>query len=159
MRAVSLFLAVVGALLPVGASAQGEVSVERGLQISVIGGCHDCHTEGYSEAEGKIDPEKALKGSSVGWRGPWGTTYPANLRIIASTISERGFVVILKNMRSRPPMPWYNLRAMEESDMQSLYQYIKSLGEPGEQVPGFVPADQEPTTPYIPIAPPRMPKD
>ena len=158
MRAGSLFFAVVGTLFPALATAQGEVSVERGLQISILGGCHDCHTQGYSEAEGKIDPEKALKGSSVGWRGPWGTSYPANLRIIASTISERGFVVILKNMRARPPMPWYNLRAMEESDMQSLYQYIKPLGEPGEQVPGFVPADREPTTPYIPIAPPQLPK-
>ena len=55
--------------------AADEVSVERGLYISIIGGCHFCHTEGYREAEGKIDPEKALKGSSVGWRGPWGTTY------------------------------------------------------------------------------------
>lgn len=38
----------------------------RAIHISIIDGCHFCHTEGYREAEGKIDPAKALKGSSIG---------------------------------------------------------------------------------------------
>lgn len=50
------------------ALAQSEVSVERGQYISIIGGCHDCHTEGYNQSGGKIDPAKAMKGNaSVGW--------------------------------------------------------------------------------------------
>ena len=125
---VSLFSLLAGLTIPIAAFAQGEVSVERGLQVSIIGGCHDCHTEGYSEAEGKIDPDKALKGSSIGWRGPWGTTYPQNIRARALLVSENMFVVHMKRLKTRPPMPWYNVRAMDESDLRSLYQYIKSLG-------------------------------
>ena len=65
-----------------------EISVERGKRISVIGGCHDCHTDGFAQSEGVIDPAKALMGSAVGFQGPWGTTYPANLRITLSKMSE-----------------------------------------------------------------------
>jgi hypothetical protein len=159
MRLTSLFLLLAGLTIPTIAVAQGEVSVERGLQISIIGGCHDCHTEGYSESEGKIDPEKAFTGSSVGWRGPWGTTYATNLRKVAESYSEDGFVRLLKSYRAKPPMPWYNLLALPDSDMRSLYQYIKSLGAPGEWGPSSIlNANKEPRTPYIQLAPPQMPK-
>jgi mono/diheme cytochrome c family protein len=144
--------------LPGVAAAQDAVSVERGLHISIIGGCHDCHTEGYNEANGQIDPAKALKGVPLGWRGPWGTTYAKNLRLVAANISEDEFVGFMKGLQTLPPMPWYNVRAMEENDIRSLFQYIKSLGEPGEAMPDVVPPDAEPTTPYITIAPPTMPK-
>jgi hypothetical protein len=43
------------------AFAQGNVSVERGLYVSITGGCHDCHTEGYRDSGGKIDPDKAMR--------------------------------------------------------------------------------------------------
>ena len=49
-------------------------------------------------------------------------------------------------------------KAMEESDIRSFYQYIVSLGEPGDPAPEYVPPGQEPKTPYIVIAPPIMPK-
>ena len=29
------------------------VSVERGAQVAITGGCHDCHTVGYVEMGGK----------------------------------------------------------------------------------------------------------
>jgi hypothetical protein len=51
-------------------SMASDISVERGLKVSIVAACHDCHTEGYRESEGKIDPEKALKGNAMGWRGP-----------------------------------------------------------------------------------------
>jgi hypothetical protein len=73
-----------------------EASVERGLHISIIGGCHDCHTEGYSQYRGKIDPSKALKGSSIGLRGPWGTVYPSNLRMTAYIRDEEQYVEYMK---------------------------------------------------------------
>ncbi|MBM2715326.1 hypothetical protein JQK88_29790 [Mesorhizobium caraganae] len=66
MRVTSLYFLSAGLTMPVAPFAEGEVSVERGLQVSIMGGCHDCHTEGYSESEGKIDPEKALMGQ-LGW--------------------------------------------------------------------------------------------
>ena len=161
MSVIRAFFLLAGLTMPIAAFAQGEVSVERGLQVSIIGGCHDCHTQGYREAEGKIDPDKALKGSSVGWRGPWGTTYAFNLRLLADRYSERGFVTLLKTFKAQPPMPWYNVAALPDSDAQSLYQYIKSLGPPGEnEVPDrILNPNKEPKTPYIQLVPPQMPKD
>lgn len=149
-----------GGLLSMIVAAQaGEVSVKRGEQLSITNGCHDCHTAGYGESGGKIDPAAALKGTSLGWQGPWGTTYPENLRLIAREKgSEDAFVAYAKSFEAKPPMPFYNVHAMDESDLRSLYQYIVSLGEAGEAVPAFVPPGQEPKTPYIVIAPPIMPK-
>lgn len=143
-----------------GAQAMaGEVSVARGAQVAVTAGCHDCHTAGYGESGGKIDPAAALKGTGLGWQGPWGTTYPANLRLIAKEKgSEDAFLQYAKTFQARPPMPFFNVHAMDESDLRSLYQYIVSLGEAGEKVPDYLPPGQEPKTPYIVIAPPIMPK-
>jgi len=86
-----------------------EISAERGRVVSIIGGCHDCHTEGYSQSGGKIDPEKAMRGSSVGWRGPWGTTYAVNLRLWiqegSSPLTEDFFVNWLATDKTAsPPM-------------------------------------------------------
>jgi hypothetical protein len=144
-----------------GAFAQsGTVSVERGAQVAVTHGCHDCHTVNYLETQGKIDPAMALKGSPLGWRGPWGTTYALNLRLtlVEKAKSEDDFVEFARTFVARPPMPWFNVHAMDESDLRSLYQYIKSLGEPGEQQPEAVGPDEEPKTPYVVVAPPTMPK-
>ena len=55
-------------------------------------------------------------------------------------------------------MPFYNVHAMDESDLRSLYQYIKSLGEPGDPMPDAVPPGGTPKTPYVVIVPPTMPK-
>ena len=159
MRTIDFCAAVVMCIVPASQLAADEVSVERGLYISIIGGCHFCHTEGYREADGKIDTEKALKGSSVGWRGPWGTTYAANLRELASWSSEDKWVDYLKNKVSLPPMPWYQVQAMAESDMRSLYLYIKSLGAPGDAAPRYRAIGKEPRTPYVTLDPPQTTKN
>src|SRR5215207_3875231 len=150
--AVGLFLV---AITPTAQAGEGEVSVEHGLQVSITHGCHDCHTAGYAESEGNLDPSAALKGSSIGWRGPWGTTYALNLRL---TVAEKAktedeFVNFARTLKTRPPMPWFNVNAMEENDLRSLFQYIKSLGEPGKQMPEAVGPGQEPKTPYYLLQP------
>lgn len=134
-----------------------DVSVAKGERVSIIGGCHDCHTVGYSETNGVIDPATALKGNPVGYQGPWGTTYAANLRIIAANNSEDDFVKFLKTFKARPPMPWFNVHVLDESETRSLYQYIVSLGEPGDPAPDYVPPGMAPKTPFIVFAPPTMP--
>ena len=146
-------------LLPAAAfAASGEVSVARGLQVSITGGCNDCHTAGYNESAGKIDPAAALKGIPVGWQGPWGTTYAVNIRLVVKDKSEDDFVHYAKTFKTLPPMPYYNVNAMDESDLRSLYQYIKSLGDPGDPMPGTVPPSGTPATPFVVMAPPQMPK-
>jgi hypothetical protein len=138
----------------------GEISVERGLQVSLLTGCHDCHTEGFRESHGKVDPAKALKGSSIGWQGPWGTTYAVNLRITARDLSEDAFASfygVPLTLSGTPAMPWYRLPMMGEDDLRSLYRYIKSLGEPGAAAPTFVPPGERVMTPFIVLDPPQQP--
>jgi hypothetical protein len=158
MRAITVSLSIFCAAIPGAGQAQTGISVERGLYVSIIAGCHDCHTEGYVESGGKIDPSKAMKGNpSLGWRGPWGTSYADNLRLKAYIRDEDGFVEGMRIVETYPPMPWYNLRVMEESDLRSLYRYLISLGDPGLPVP--LRSTAEPKTPYIIIAPPTPPKN
>jgi len=134
-----------------------EVSVANGSRIAIISGCHDCHTAGYAESGGKLDAAVALTGSPVGFQGPWGTTYPANLRITVSKMGEADFVDYAHNLQTRPPMPWFNLHAWTDAEARSFYQYVKSLGEPGAPAPAYVAPGGAPKTPYIVFAPPQMP--
>jgi len=47
----------------------------------------------YSAAlEEEASQKLWLTGDILGWRGPWGTTYPANLRLLASQITEDEWV-------------------------------------------------------------------
>ena len=133
--------------------------MERGLYVSIIGGCHDCHTQGYREAAGKIDPAKAMKGdASIAWQSPSGVTYASNLTLFAFIRDEDSFVQDMKDLpETLPPMPWYNVRAIQENDLRSLYRYLISLGDSGKPVP---PASHEkPKTPYITIDPPTIPNN
>lgn len=132
-------------------------SVEEGLRIATIAGCHDCHTDGFAASGGQVDPDKALKGSQVGFQGPWGTTYPSNLRIALSKMTEDEFVRHSREMKTRPPMPWFGLHAMTDNELKSIYLYVKSLGEPGSPAPDYVQPGEAPKTPYIIFAPPQMP--
>lgn len=146
--AVALLLSATGTV----ANAQ-DISVEKGARIATIGGCHDCHTPGFAEAGGKVDPAKALIGNPVGYQGPWGTTYAPNLRLVAKSYTQEAFVEHLQTFEARPPMPWFNVHVLDVAELSSLYQYIISLGEPGEPAPAYVPPGEKPTSPYINFVP------
>jgi mono/diheme cytochrome c family protein len=137
-------------------AAAGEVSVEEGLRLALVGGCHDCHTDGYAISGGQIDPENALRGSAIGFQGPWGTTYPSNLRITLSNMSEADFIEYGHTFKTRPPMPWFNVHAMKDDELRSFYRYVKSLGEPGMPAPHYVELGVTPITPFI-VFEPQMP--
>lgn len=132
--------------------------VEAGRYLVVVGGCNDCHTAGYLETEGDVPEEDWLTGSAVGWRGPWGTTYPANLRLTAQNMSEDDWVEMLHTRTTMPPMPWMNVNQISDQDARAIYRYIESLGAKGGPVPGAVPPDQEPSTPYVDIMPQNLPE-
>jgi hypothetical protein len=123
-------------LLMLGAAHAQDISVARGEHLAVIGGCHDCHTVGYNESAGKVDPNVALKGNPAGFVGPWGTTFAKNLRLTIKDMSEDDWVTFSDTFQTAPPMPWYNVHAFTDDEARSLYQYIKSLpGGLGDPAP------------------------
>ena len=153
----TITIAVLGLTANVAWAQDAGVSIANGARIAIIGGCQDCHTAGYAESGGVVDPATALKGNPVGYQGPWGTTYAPNLRILAAGNTEDAFVKYLKTFQARPPMPWFNVHAMEETELRSLHQYIVSLGEPGDPAPDYAPPGVAPETPFVVMAPPTMP--
>ncbi len=94
-----------------------------------------------------------LTGSPLGFRGPWGTTYPSNLRLRVTEMTEDDWVTMLHTRTALPPMPWMNINQIAESDARALYQYIQSLGPAGEHAPTAVGPDVDPSTPYISFMP------
>lgn len=132
-------------------------SIERGKYVVTIAGCNDCHTPGYAQSDGQTPEELWLTGDSFGWRGPWGTTYPSNLRTLAQSLSEDQWVLMARNLKTRPPMPWFNLNKMEDADLRAIFQYLLHLGPGGQAAPTYVPADRDPNPPYalFPAPPPQ----
>lgn len=151
-----LFAAASLLALSISNAAAGDVSVEEGQRVATIGGCHDCHTEGFAISGGQIDPENALRGSAVGFQGPWGTTYPTNLRLTLAKMSEDEFIDYGHSFKTRPPMPWFNVHAMKDDELRSFYRYVRSLGEPGMPAPEYVEPGAQPITPFI-VFEPQMP--
>jgi mono/diheme cytochrome c family protein len=128
-------------------------TVARGRYMAQIGGCHDCHTRGYAVNAGNVPEDQWLTGETIGFKGPWGTTYPVNLRRYMRAMTEDQWVQVARTIESRPPMPWFNLRAMSESDLRALHRYICSLPADDSSVPDYVPPDRKPATPYILFVP------
>jgi len=122
---------------------------ERARYIIKIAGCNDCHTTGYAEAAGKIPEQDWLKGDTIGWRGPWGTTYASNLRLYMQNLSEAQWIQVSRAIEFRPPMPWFVLREMTDEDLRAIYRFIRHLGPAGKPAPNYLPPDQEPPQPYI----------
>ena len=129
--------------------------VKRGRYLVQTTGCNDCHTAGYPQSNGKIDEKLWLTGDKLGWRGPWGTTYPANLRLVAANMTEAQWLVRSRS-ELRPPMPWFNLRDMTDRDVTAIYRYLRFMGPAGEPAPAYVPPDRTPNRPFVQFpAPPK----
>ncbi len=155
-------LGVIAMILFLGVGASGawsqtlagkEKDATRGEYLVIITGCNDCHTPGFAEWGGNIPRGEWLTGDRLGWRGPWGTTYPSNLRIYMADLSEDGWVKKSRLLKTRPPMPWWILHTLKDEDTRAMYGFIKSLGRKGQVSPSHVPSDQEPRTPYILFVP------
>ena len=130
--------------------------VEDGRYLIKIAGCNDCHTAGYLQTNGKVPVESWLMGDIFGWKGPWGTTYGTNLRLLVADLTETEWIEMSKDLESRPPMPWFNLNAMKASDLRSIYQFVRFLGPGGKSAPNYLPPDKEPKGPHaIFPAPPQ----
>jgi mono/diheme cytochrome c family protein len=122
--------------------------VARGEYLIRTAGCNDCHTAGYPESQGRMETSQWLMGSRIGFKGPWGTTYATNLRLRIAAMDEAQWLTFTANLRTRPVMPDFNVRAMNEDDRRAIFHFIKSLGPAGEPAPAYLPPGEKPPLPY-----------
>lgn len=155
MRALAMMVAACIAF-PATVQAKDDAALKRGRYLVMIGGCNDCHTAGFAPSGGKVPESQWLEGDRLGWRGPWGTTYPVNLRLYMQDLTEGDWVKKAKTLSARPPMPWWSLHEMSERDLKALYRYVRHLGPAGKPAPAYLPPDQAPPQPYVQFpAPPK----
>ncbi|WP_221893576.1 c-type cytochrome [Pseudoxanthomonas mexicana] len=131
----------------------------RGEYLVRTTGCNDCHTPGYAESGGTTDKAGWLVGSPMGFHGPWGTTYPSNLRLRMQQLTEAQWLEYSANLRTRPMMPDFAVRAMTEEDRRAIYRFIHSLGAAGQPAPDALPPGQTPPAPYFGLVLPTPPAD
>lgn len=113
--------------------------VKKGRQLVKKLGCNDCHTAGYLKLKGKVPEKKWLTGDTVGWRGPLGTSYGSNLRMLINNFKEDQWIKMAKTLKSRPPMPHAILNAMSDEELRAVYWFIRYLGPSGKPAPAFKP--------------------
>jgi mono/diheme cytochrome c family protein len=109
--------------------------VERGRYLAAVTGCNECHTPGGMF--GAPDGQRALSGSELGWRGPWGVNYPRNLTPDSETgLGSWNATQIVTAIRTGqrpngtrigPPMPWPSYAALTDEDAYAIAAYLKSL--------------------------------
>jgi mono/diheme cytochrome c family protein len=138
------------------AESTSSQAISRGRYLVEIAGCNDCHTAGYAQSGGNIPETKWLTGDRLGWYGPWGTTYPPNLRLYMRTMTEAQWVERAKTLQGRPPMPWYALHRMSADDLATIYRFVRYLGPAGRPAPQALPPGQTPPAPYVTF--PQPPK-
>jgi mono/diheme cytochrome c family protein len=156
MHAVAAVVIALGALSSTstaGSHVAGQATakqIERGRYLVRTTGCNDCHTPGYTESAGRIDESQWLVGSTLGWQGPWGTTYPANLRLLTQGLTADQWLQVARR-ETRPPMPWFALRDMTDADLLAIYHFTRSLGPAGRTAPAFLPPGKSARAPVVKI--------
>lgn len=136
--------------------------LERGRYLTITMGCNDCHTPGA--LYGGPDFGRELSGSEVGWRGPWGVSFPRNLtpdpetglgawtaeeiaNALRTGVKKDGTVML-------PPMPWPNTAQLSEPDLRAIVAYLRSLPPVKHPVPKALGQDGDYAGPVIPMPPP-----
>jgi mono/diheme cytochrome c family protein len=133
--------------IPPPAAVSDADQVGRGKYLVTILGCNDCHTPGYFY--GAPDTARTLAGSELGWKGPWGVTYPRNLTPEPQTgigaWSDSDIVTAIRTGKRPdgrillPPMPWPDLAALSDDDATAIAKYLKTLPPVPHNVPDIVP--------------------
>ena len=130
---------------------QQMTTIERGRYVVAIVGCNDCHTPGYLVGRSNIPEEDWLVGSTLGFHGYFGTTYPTNLRLLVKNMSEGDWLTLAKQMREGLAMADVMLPENAEQDLRAIYRFIKYLGPKGTPSPTRLPKGVKPTTQYIEV--------
>ena len=152
----SLLLAAMSAHAAEPARVPDPDLLREGRRLVVIGGCNDCHTPGFAPSAGKVPESQWLVGDKLGFAGPWGTTYPANLRLRIGAMDLATFKAYAHSLTTRPPMPYWALNTMTDRDLEALHAFVKSLGPAGEAAPVALPPGVAATGPVVqfPMPPP-----
>jgi len=139
-----------------------EQQIARGRYIATVSGCNDCHTPGT--LYGAPDMSRQLSGSELGWTGPWGTSYPANITPDTATgIGAYSADDIVNAFRKGvkksgapvlPPMPWQDFAALTDEDAYALAAYLKSLPAVVHKVPTNLPPGKKAPTALVFPPPP-----
>lgn len=132
--------------------------IARGRYLVAYGECNSCHTPGWLESDGTIPASRWLIGNTIGFRGPWGTVYPVNVRRRFSQISEDQWLFMVKTRGGHPPMKWTNLRFLTIADQRAIYRFVRSLGSAGNAEPNDLKPNQTPRTPYYDVLPQQPPR-
>jgi len=157
MFAASTLLATAAAIAANGQSTSSDPLVERGRYLVAFGSCNDCHTPGWRESDGAVPVSRWMTGTTLGYRGPWGTSYPANVRLEFARISEDDWLFMVRTRAGHWPMIWHDLRFLSDSDRRAIYRFVRHLGPAGSLAPADLSPDIEPKTRYIWIVPTPKP--
>lgn len=139
-------------LTAIAGTVPTSAQLERGRYLIKTTGCNDCHTQGYTESAGRVAESRWLTGSSLGWQGPWGTTYAVNLRLLVQDLTLEQWRQVVRQP-ARPPMPWFALRDMTDEDLTAMYHFVRSLGAAGTPAPAYAPPGEEVRTPVVRFPP------
>ena len=114
---------------------------------------HDAPYPTWSPQDMQQRNALALSSSSfTAWAGPWGVSFTANLTPDKETglgeWTEEAFIQALRTGKHQgqpdgrdilPPMPWFNIRQMSDSDLKAVWAYLRSLPPIHNQVPTPIP--------------------
>ncbi|GAA3578170.1 diheme cytochrome c-553 [Snuella lapsa] len=153
--------------------------IKRGEQLVNAIGCHDCHTpkkftehgialntdlllSGHPADEelAEYDPKTAqsyilFTMGLTAVKGPWGTSFAANLTPDDSGIgtwSEDQFLTAIKKGLYKgiegsrpllPPMPWESYRNLPDEDLKAIFAYLKSIPPVNNTVPAALPPQMQ----------------
>lgn len=131
------------------AKRQQSLEIERGRQVILTLGCNSCHTPDYMVKRSNIPEQDWLVGNTLGFRGPSGTVYPTNLRLLLHGMTENEWLTLAKQMRRDSPMAWIMLSQTPDQDLRAVYKFVRYLGPKGPPAPSRLPAGVTPTTQYV----------
>jgi mono/diheme cytochrome c family protein len=157
MRTLALLLTLIFASPFVAAMEPARSTpVERGRYLVSISGCNDCHTAGYASSGAKTPEAEWLKGDTLGYSGPWGTTYPSNLRLRLGDMDLVTWKTFARSAVLRPPMPYWALNRMTDDDLEAIWAFTRSLGKAGVAAPTALPPGVDAPLPaftlHLPLA-------
>jgi mono/diheme cytochrome c family protein len=148
----------VAALNPDGPYVMASDPVAAGRYLMIIGGCNDCHTVDWDRTHGDVPESQWLLGSPVGFNGPWGTSYPGNVRAFMQGMSEDAWVAYAGRWHAVPPMPSMNLNRMSEQDLRAMHRYVRTLEPVGAPMPRNQPPGEPPIGPYFDFTVKNLPE-